>query len=164
MCIFLRWPPPVVRLMFENKWFMNISLKSGNTKSMIACCLKDMFISLSIHIHIIFMYMTYECACACVYACHKFYYSIQVTSLILELVGWIPFCQCCSFCCYLWDAILLKLPSFRIYEAWVLLTHWNWEIWMKFYMSDFEINFGDWWLSYLSWTWCQMSVTGRHWW
>ena len=39
-----------------------------------------------------------------------------------------------------------------------------WEIWMKFYTCNFQIDFNDWWLRHLLWNCPNMNVIGLHWW
>ena len=39
-----------------------------------------------------------------------------------------------------------------------------WEIWIKFYISNFQANFFYWWLSHLLWNCSQMNITGPYWW
>ena len=44
------------------------------------------------------------------------------------------------------------------------LTHWPLDTWMKFYISDFQARFTDWWLRCLLWNCPGMNVTGPYWW
>ena len=39
-----------------------------------------------------------------------------------------------------------------------------WEILTKFYLTNFQVHFSDWWLGHLSWKFFQMNVFGPHWW
>ena len=39
-----------------------------------------------------------------------------------------------------------------------------WEIWMKFWICNFQMDFSDWWLRHLLWNCPNMIVTGLHWW
>ena len=39
-----------------------------------------------------------------------------------------------------------------------------WEIWMKFYICNFQMDFNDWWLRYPLWNYANINVTGLHWW
>ena len=39
-----------------------------------------------------------------------------------------------------------------------------WEIWMKFYICNFQTDFSDWRLMHLLWNCPHMNVTGLHWW
>ena len=44
------------------------------------------------------------------------------------------------------------------------LTHISpWEIWMKFWIYNFQTDFSDWCLRHLLWNWPNMNVTGLHW-
>ena len=39
-----------------------------------------------------------------------------------------------------------------------------WEIWMKFHICNFQMDFSDWWLRHSFWNCPNMNVTGLHWW
>ena len=43
----------------------------------------------------------------------------------------------------LWMGFLILSPPLCV------LTHWPWEIWMKFNVDNFQANFSEWWLRYL---------------
>ena len=50
------------------------------------------------------------------------------------------------------------------YRCTQILTHWLLGILFNFQISNFQANFGDWWLRYLLWNFSQLAVTELHWW
>ena len=46
----------------------------------------------------------------------------------------------------------------------VCLTQWPWEIWVRFQLSNFQVNFNDSWLRDLMWNSLHVMVAGLHWW
>ena len=46
----------------------------------------------------------------------------------------------------------------------VIMSSWGpWEVWMKFYIYNFQTDFSDWWLRHLLWNCPNMNATGLHW-
>ena len=50
------------------------------------------------------------------------------------------------------------------WRSWNILLIGPWAIWMGFWLSSFQANFGYWWLRYLLWDYPQMNVTVPYWW